>query len=259
MGSAIVEGGIAGGVLQPGDVVVAEPDAAKWGLFQRLGIQTVPSAMEALATLAPAGQVLLAVKPQTFGAVCAEVGQWAGWDGRTVMSIMAGVTTARVRTGLGGKVKVVRAMPNTPVRLRRGLTAVCVGEDTGEEDAAFCMRLFGAVGEVVRTPEALFDAFTAVAASGPAYVFYLAGAMARAAESVGFDGATALKLACGTVEGAAALLAASGQTPAELIAGVQSKGGTTEAAMKVLERARVSDAVVEAITAARDRGRELGS
>jgi pyrroline-5-carboxylate reductase len=259
MGSAIVEGALAAGVLSPGGVVVAEQDKGKWGSFERLGVRVVGRASEALEGLDERGQVLLAVKPQSFGALAAEIGAWEGWRGRVVISIMAGVRTDRVRAGLGGAVRVVRAMPNTPVRLRRGLTAVCTGEGAAERDAEFCERLFGAVGEVVRTREALFDAFTAVAASGPAYVFYLAQAMAEAAETVGFDPQTALKLAKGTVAGAGALLAASMQTPAELIAGVQSRGGTTEAAMKVLERAGVSRAVVDAITAARDRGRELGT
>ena len=259
MGSAIVEGAIAAGVLSPGGVVVAEQDAAKWGGFERLGVRVVGRAMEVLEGLDERGQVLLAVKPQSFGSLGAEVRAWSGWRGRIVISIMAGVRTDRVRAGLGAGVRVVRAMPNTPVRLRRGLTAVCIGEGAAEGDAEFCERLFGAVGEVVRTREELFDAFTAVAASGPAYVFYLAQAMAEAAQTVGFDPETALKLARGTVAGAGALLNASEQTPAALIAGVQSKGGTTEAAMNVLERAGVSRTVVEAITAARDRGRELGS
>jgi pyrroline-5-carboxylate reductase len=258
MGSAIVEGAVAAGVLAGPEVVVAEPDGRKWGVFERVGVRVVEDAGAALAMLDADGQVLVAVKPQMFAGLCAEVGAWAGWRGRVVVSIMAGVRTEKVRAGLGGGAKVVRAMPNTPVRLRRGLTAVCVGEGATEGDAAFCERLFGAVGEVVRAREELFDAFTAVAASGPAYVFHLAQAMAEAAEAVGFDPATALKLARVTVAGAGALLESSEQTPAELIAGVQSKGGTTEAAMNVLSRSGVRGAVVEAIIAARDRGRELG-
>src|SRR5690606_30719943 len=125
-------------------------------------------------------------------------------------------------------------------------------------DAAFARTLFGAVGETVDLDEALMDAFTAVAGSGPAYLFYLAEAMARAAEGVGFDAATADRLVRATIVGAAGLLDADRGRPAsELRALVTSRGGTTAAATQRLDDAGVAEAFERAIVAARDRGREL--
>lgn len=175
-----------------------------------------------------------------------------------MVSIMAGVTAATVSRGLGDAGRVVRVMPNTPIGLGLGMSAVCAGPRAGEEDVARAERLFGASGKTMRIDEGLMDAFTALAGSGPAYVFHLAEAMVEAAEQLGFDRERALTIVRQTVAGAGALLDASPETPRALRAAVTSKGGTTAAAVGVLDDAGVSDAVVRAIHAARHRGAELG-
>ncbi|MEZ6234470.1 MAG: pyrroline-5-carboxylate reductase [Phycisphaerales bacterium] len=207
--------------------------------------------------------MLIAVKPQMFEAVGAELAPVLSSTGQSergeplVVSIMAGTRAAAIRERLGGAVRVVRAMPNTPARIGQGVTGIAAGPGATEADLAVAERLFRACGPVVvRIDEGLMDAFTAVAGSGPAYLFYLAEAMERAAVAVGFDGATARGMVGQTIRGAAALLE-QGADPAALRAAVTSKGGTTAAATGSLDRDGVAEAVGRAIAAGRDRGREL--
>src|SRR5690606_13250813 len=155
---------------------------------------------------------------------------------------------------------VVRAMPNLPARIRQGATAICLGDGAAPGDDDFALALFRGIGPLVlRIDESLMDAFTAVAGSGPAYLFYLAEAMTRAATELGFDAPAAREIVKATLAGSASLLAQSSESPADLRAAVTSKGGTTEAATTVLDNAGVMNAIVRAITAARDRGRELAN
>lgn len=205
--------------------------------------------------------VVLAVKPQMFAAVAAELAPiMSGRSERCVISIMAGVRSATIRERLGDRARVVRAMPNTPARVGQGVTAIAAGPGATEGDMAIAGRLFAALGPVVvRIDEGLMDAFTAVAGSGPAYLFYLAEAMERAAVEVGLDAAMARRVVAQTLRGAAALIDGDGQgDPGLLRAAVTSKRGTTAAAVASLERDGVMECWVRAIVAARDRGAELG-
>ncbi|MCE7973002.1 MAG: pyrroline-5-carboxylate reductase [Leptolyngbya sp. PLA1] len=260
MGRAVAQGARAAG-LDLGPLVIAEPDSARRGGLAGLGASVVSSAAEAFRELgrsegAPGeGVILLAVKPQVFRSVAAELGDVGP---RRVLSVMAGVTTAAIRVALGGGARVIRLMPNTPASIRMGVTGLCVGEGAGEEDAARAERLFCAVGDVVRVPEALMDAVTAVSGSGPAYLFYVAEALERAAVDAGFDPPTAARLVRGTLAGASRLLA-QGVDPATLRRAVTSKGGTTEAACGVLDARGVDGAVMEAVRAATARGAALSA
>lgn len=257
MGGALLRGGVASGVLSPERVVVAEPDGSK---REALGAnaRVVGTVAEALATGASHGVVLLAVKPQMFAGVAEEIRAAGGIGGRGVFSIMAGVSMRAIGERLG-TARLVRAMPNLPASISRGITAVSHSSGATAADVAFAKMLFGAVGEVVETEEAMIDAFTAVAGSGPAYVFLLAEAMEKAACAVGFDEATAAKIVRQTIAGSAELMARSPQSAAALRQAVTSKGGTTEAALAVLGAGGFEDVMSRAIEAARDRGRALGS
>ena len=258
MAHAILEGAEASGRLT-GRVCVAEPDEDRRAGFSC----AVASAGEAMRWLAEhedepgVGQVMLAVKPQMLDAVAAEVRGLVG--GRVVISILAGIRGERVRSELGGRCRVIRVMPNTPAQIGRGTTAVSVSAGACEDDAAFALSLFRGVGDVVvRIDEALMDGFTAVAGSGPAYVFYLAEAMQRGAEAVGFDPAMAREIVTETILGAAELLKRDGSSANELRARVTSKKGTTQAATDSFDASGVADSIVRGIIAARDRGIELG-
>ena len=254
MASAIVEGALRAGVLDANSVGAADPSPERRAHAESLGCRAFEGAADALAA-GPDAPVLLAVKPQSLDAVARDAR--APLDDRPVISILAGATIERLASSLGAR-RIVRVMPNTPARVGRGVSAVAPGPGATGDDAAFVRTLFASVGEVVDIPEDLMDAFTAVCGSGPAYVFYLTEAMTRAAREVGFDDATADRVVRATVAGAAALLDADRERSAsELRALVTSKGGTTAAATCVLDDARVADALVRAIVAARDRGREL--
>lgn len=213
---------------------------------------------------AGSGQVILAVKPQMLGVVAAELGPillreaQAGTPTRVVISILAGMTSANIHEALGGHARVVRTMPNTPAQVRVGMSAVAVGAGAAAGDESFATSLLGSCGEVIRLPEDLLDAFTALAGSGPAYIFYLAEAMAKAGQSLGFSPEQADTIARQTVLGSARLLADSPEVSAqELRARVTSKKGTTQAATDVLTDAGLLGIFQRALTAARDRGQEL--
>ncbi len=259
MASAILAGCARSGdpELAPRRMVVAEPDGARRAGLAALGAEVVASAGELGRWLGPSTQVLLAVKPQSLASAASDLDGLV--SGRVVISILAGTASATVRSAVGADARVVRAMPNLAAGIGQGVTAVAVGSGAAEADAALAERLFGAVGPlVVRIDESLMDAFTAVAGSGPAYVFYLAEAMVRAAVATGFTAEQADAVVRQTIVGAGALLRGDARSAAELRGAVTSRGGTTQAAIAVLDGRDVAGAIESAVVAARDRGRELG-
>jgi pyrroline-5-carboxylate reductase len=263
MARAIVLGAVNAGVLGASEIVVCDPDQSKWGAFRECGVRVTASHGEAVGSLGEEGEVLLAVKPQSLGAVAEAVRDL--WPSRpvVVVSILAGTPSARVREALGGDgrgVRVVRAMPNLAASVGASATALSIGAGAVAGDEAFAAKLFEGVGPLVaRIEEGMMDAFTAVAGSGPAYAFYLAEGMVKGAMEAGFDAALARELVTQTLVGAATLLSRSEDAPGALRAAVTSKGGTTEAAVRVLDERGVMEAVAAAIEAARRRGAELGN
>lgn len=270
MAQAILAGGLAAGVLTPTRLAVLEPDDERRRLCARLGVIAVAHPAElAEWTLgqdtpdAPVS-ILLAIKPQVLPTLA---GQWAGRlagtvHRRVVISILAGLPIARVAQAIavvGFEPAVVRVMPSTPVRVRLGCSAIASAPGVIAREAADVRALFGALGEIVEIPEPMMDAFTAVVGSGPAYVYLLTEAMARGAMDVGFDSATALALARATIRGASAMMDTQPQDPQDLRRAVTSPGGTTAAALDVLDAGGLVPLMSRAILAARDRGRALGS
>lgn len=254
MAEALVSRVLDAGLLDADGIVVTDVRPERIEHFRaRFGVR---AGSDNAAAVASAAIVVLAVKPQNMADLL------AGLAGRVpecalVVSIAAGVRTRRIEDGLGGEARVARVMPNTPALLGCGASAYCLGRRATEADAAAVERLFGAVGRVVRQSESLMDAVTAVSGSGPAYVFYLAEMMERAAVEMGIEPAIARLLTAATIEGAGRMLAQPGADPSELRARVASKGGTTEAAFRVLERAGVAEAFTDAVKAARARAAEL--
>ena len=258
MAMAIASGGIRSGVIAAQNIAAVDPSAGPSPDLPAV----FGSVSEASGWLSDSGDgvgLVLAVKPQMFKAVAES---WRGLldagPSRLVVSILAGTTAESIAQGLGAHARVVRVMPNTPIRLGLGMSAIAPGPGATAEDLDRGARLFGSIGPTMRIAEGLMDAFTGIAGSGPAYVFYLAEAMVEAAEQLGFDRAQALLLARQTVMGSGALLGGSPETPRALRAAVTSKGGTTAAATDTLDDAGVQDAFVRAIHAARHRGAELG-
>lgn len=259
MARSIVQGALRVHVMPPSSWRVVEPDDARRAEFEAFLVQSFASVGELKGVLEPDEQVLLAIKPQSLPEVAQELAA-VGMGERVVITILAGTPSETVRKALGGRVRVVRAMPNLAAQIGEGATAVALGAGAkpGDDDLAY--RIFAAAGPVVEPlGEGLMDAFTAVAGSGPAYLFFLAEAMVKAAVETGIDAPTAERIVVQTLKGAVALINSTRSSPAELRQTVTSKGGTTEAALGVLEREGVQGALVRALVAARDRGAELAA
>ena len=255
MAEAIARGILGAGVLRAEEILAADPDERRRTLFQNeLG---VAAHAQNETVVAGAPTILVAVKPQQFDKALAPLGSRFG-PAKLILSICAGVSTAHVEKTVAAGTRVVRAMPNTPMLVGRGVTALCAGRYARPDDVALAERFLGAAGEVLRVPENLMDAVTAVSGSGPAYFFYLAELLAAAGVEVGLSETDARRLARLTFEGAAKLLAESGEEPEELRQKVASPGGTTEAAIKTFDALGLKQTVADAVRAARDRGRELG-
>lgn len=202
---------------------------------------------------------IIAVKPQTLDQGLATLKPHLA--ARTlVLSIAAGITLARLSSALGGDRALVRAMPNMPAAIGKGIT-VCIARGGSDETRALSARLLHAVGDVVWIQdETLMDIVTAVSGSGPAYVFLLVEALAAAAVAQGLAPELGLRLARQTIIGAGALLEASGESAAMLRQAVTSPGGTTEAALSVLMGADGLHALLsKAVAAATERSRVLGA
>ncbi len=258
MGAALLAGWLARG-LDPKAILVQEPllagDAAD--LVRRYGLRSAPQ-FTALDT-APA-VIIAAVKPQMLDAVLPALAKLAG-PNTVVLSIAAGKSIASFERHLAPRTAVVRAMPNTPASIGRGITGAVGNAHLSAEQKALCHDLLGAVGEVVWIDdEVLIDAVTAVSGSGPAYVFLLTECLAEAGRAAGLDAALALQLARATVSGAGELLHQSNLDPATLRQNVTSPGGTTAAALGVLMRddKGLQRLMTDAVLAAQKRGRELG-
>ena len=246
----LTERGFAGADIQ---VVDLQADN-RARLAERFGVRAVEAVDDELLAC---DVLVLAVKPQQMRAALAPL---AGRLVRqTVVSIAAGLRIDAMSRWLGGYRRIVRAMPNTPALIGAGITGLCADPsvDAAGRDAA--ERVLAAVGGTVWiADEAQMDAVTAVSGSGPAYVFHFIEALEAAGTSLGFDAATARRLAIDTVLGAAWLAAGSDESPGVLRERVTSKGGTTEAALASMAASGVFDAIVRAVNAADARGRELG-
>jgi pyrroline-5-carboxylate reductase len=253
MGGALLEGWLALG-LDPGKVAVIEPQpsAATAALVAR-GLRLNPNPTDVRAQA-----IVLAVKPQIAPNVAPALAALAG-ETTVVLSIMAGRTIAFLARAFGPRAAIVRAMPNTPAAIGRGITVAVANAAVSASQRDLAHRLLAATGAVEWvTDEALLDAVTAVSGSGPAYVFLLAESLARAGAAAGLPPELAQKLARATVAGSGELLHRSALDPATLRENVTSPGGTTAAALAVLMGEDGFDRLMEkAVAAATRRSREL--
>ena len=254
MAEAIVRAAIDRGIIEPGRMMVSDPQPPRLALFERLGVR---AAADNAMVIRQAGQIVLAVKPQTFASLATEL-RACNVNEQVLVSIMAGITTAKIESALGRPARIVRVMPNTPLLVGLGMSAVAMGPHARAGDDELTLRLLSAAGEAIRVEERDLDAVTAVSGSGPAYVFYLAEAMADAALKLGLSREHAALLTKQTILGAAKLMKDSAEAPAELRRKVTSPGGTTQAAIEHLESAGISNEIVQAIQRAADRSRQLG-
>lgn len=259
MAEAIARSAIDQGILTPVDMIAADVSEERRSMFSEIGIEVTADVQDVLAA---SEQVMLAVKPQHAEGLCESLSGQVGED-QIIISIMAGIGCAKLTAMLNGgddsaTVRVVRAMPNTPLMVGLGMTGVARGSQAFAGDEALSMRLFGSgMSEAVLVEDDQIDAITAVSGSGPAYLFYLAEAMEQAAAAMGL-GEDGERLVTQTLLGAATLLRQSPDPAAELRRKVSSPGGTTEAAINHMESQSVREAIADAVRQAELRSRELG-
>ena len=254
MASALI-GGLVDAGRAPASIFVVEPAAGqRESLAQRFGVAPLAAAD---ARLAQAGLVVWAVKPQQFRDAAAPCRPHVG--AALQLSVMAGVRSRTIADASGSE-RVVRAMPNTPALIGAGIAGLYARPAVGGNERALVESVLAPTGQLLWVDrEADLDAVTALSGSGPAYVYYFLEAMIEAGVGMGLGADAARRLALQTFAGAAALAARSDEPPERLRDRVTSKGGTTEAALGVLEVEGVKAAFVRAMQAARRRAEELGA
>jgi pyrroline-5-carboxylate reductase len=258
MGGALLGGLLRSEWAQLADLAVVEPVAERRDeLAQEFPGLQVLAAPEA-GVLREEGEritgAVLAVKPEAAEGACRALGV----TGVTrVLSIVAGVPSAKLETALGGQPVVVRAMPNTPALVGAGVTAISGGSFATSRDLAWAEDVLSAVGTVVRLPERQLDAVTGLSGSGPAYFFLVAEALMEAGVQMGLSREVSRTLVVETMRGSAELLGETGRDPEALRAMVTSPGGTTAAGIRTLESRAVRSAFMEAVAAATERSRNL--
>lgn len=252
MGSAMLEGWLAGG-LPAGSVWIVDPHPSDW-LRGIAGLHLNEHLPESPAI------ALIAVKPQMMDTALPRLAPMGG-GGTLVLSVAAGTPIRRYEQVMGAGTPVIRAMPNTPAAIGRGITALIGNRSATVAQMELAEALLSAIGQTVRLDdEAQIDAVTGVSGSGPAYVFHMIEALAAAGEAQGLPAGLSMKLAVATVAGAGALAEASGETPAQLRRNVTSPNGTTQAGLEVLTNPRdgLDQLMRRTVSAATERSRELG-
>ena len=259
MNEAIMAGLLASGVHATDVVATVRRSERAAQLAAKHGVTVIATTEEEEANLEAvrgAGIVILGVKPVGIADLAASIAP-ALPPTAIVVSVAAAVSIAQIERALPDGQPVIRTMPNTPARVGRGVVALAGGTHAGPEHIARATELFSSVGFAVTVPEDQIDAVSAVSGSGPAYVFYLAEAMAAAGEALGLDPELALILARETVVGAGLMLAQPGADPTALRRGVTSPNGTTERAIAVFDERGLPGIVADGAKAATARSQQI--
>jgi pyrroline-5-carboxylate reductase len=250
MGEAIANCLINKQIYSPLDIWIAEPNSNRRDYLQsKYGVSVSDSPQEDV------GVLLLAIKPQIFDITASKLAETSA---ELAISIMAGIDLRRLEIAFAQK-SVIRAMPNTPAQVGAGITAIALGKLVQPSQKLIAERIFGAVGEVIEVPESLLDAVTGLSGSGPGYVSIIIEALADGGVAAGLPRAIAMQLAIQTVLGTSQMLKETGLHPAELKDRVTSPGGTTIVGIAQLEKSGVRSGIIEAVIAAAQRAKELGS
>jgi pyrroline-5-carboxylate reductase len=256
MARALVKGLLATKRYRPRDLWVSDPDSRQLRAMARA--YGVERTRDNVSLVRGSAVIVLAVKPQVMDPVLAELRPAV--DRRHLfVSIAAGITTARLESGLGPHAKVVRAMPNTPALVGSGVTVLVRGRRARAADEKLAATLFSGVGDVLRVrDEVLMDVVTGLSGSGPAYVYRFAEGLIGGAVAEGLPESVARRLAYQTIRGAAVMLQETGRSPEELRAMVTSPGGTTLAGLAALDAGNFVPTIASGVAAATRRSRELG-
>ncbi len=254
MGAALIRGVLDAHITSPQSVWAADAASEKLAVLQaELHIQITASNPDILRRC---NVVVLAVKPQNMDDVLSEITSVASAK-HLLISIAAGIPTARIEAALGNRPRVIRVMPNTPALIKCGASALARGRYATPDDLAFAVRMFQAVGVAVTLDESLLDAVTGLTGSGPAYIFLMIESLIEAGSELGLKPADADQLVKQMVLGAARMASELPQTPAQLREAVTSPGGTTFAGLQVLDKANYRDVISAAVKRATERAKEL--
>lgn len=248
MASAILGGVLRGGLLRPDKIIVSDRDEAKLAVMAQNGVEVTTDNTK---TASSAEYLMFAVKPQVAGAVFEEIAPVI--TARTVISIMAGVPTAKLRAALGER-NYVRVMPNTPALVGEGMSVIAFGEGGRSQ---FVADIFASIGKVAELDESKFDAVTSLSGSGPAYVYMFIESLIAGGVEGGLDPETAKLLAVQTVRGSAKMVGLSQKPVSELIDAVCSKGGTTIQAVDSFREDGLEDIVKRGMAKCKKRSEEL--
>lgn len=254
MATAIIKGLMAQNDNRADFINVFDVSTEKCEIMKSYGANVFASGSEVVTA---SDIIVLAVKPQNYSEVL-EALKPAVNENKTFVSIAAGISIAFVQNGLGCKCPVVRVMPNTPLLLKKGASALCPSENISEEDKQLVYNMFAGSGVCEYITEEHMNEIIAVNGSSPAYIYLFAKAMADYAQKQGIDYDRAMNLVCATLEGSAAMLRESGDSADVLIEKVSSKGGTTIAALEKLREHNFYEAVQDAMEACTKRAEELG-
>lgn len=253
MAGAIIEGILRNKVYTPDQVAVFDVNRDKYPKFEKLGVATEQSIK---SLVSDCSIIVLAVKPQNYEEVLAECS--GNVNGKLIVTIAAGISTAYVKTKAGGGCQVVRAMPNTPLLLGEGATALCREPEVTDQNFEIIRKIFEAGGIVCVLPEEKMNAVISVNSTSPAYVYLFAKAVIEGGRKQGIDEETSKELFAKTLIGSAKMITDSGKSPDELIKMVASPGGTTLKALEALYEHDVEGAIVDAMLRCTKRAGELG-
>jgi pyrroline-5-carboxylate reductase len=257
MGAAFAYGLLRQAIVTSDKLLVIEPDDATRAKLQQNSGDTIRTLPKFEGELTGQDLLLLAVKPQIAVAVCSPLVSQVAAD-TVIVSLMAGFSLASLSSLFSQNTTLVRAMPNLPARLGRGVTAYFVRSSAAPGEHPLLHPVLAAVGTALEVDsEEKVDVATAISGSGPGYIFYFVEAMTEAAEELGMSAAQARVLVEETLHGGSALLQDSQETASELRSQVTSAGGTTAAAIASFDKSDLKSVILAGMRAAYDRAREL--
>ena len=246
-------GAIIAGISKTFRVVLCEQDRKKASQLKRkysMAVADLESGIKECSV------IILAVKPQGFEGLLAELKNM-NLSNKLWISIAAGVTCRYIEKALNNKPRVIRTMPNLPAQIQQGVTGISMGRFASNKDLKLACRIFDLIGTTVVVAEKDLDSITAISGSGPAYVFHFVEAFEKAASNLGIKDNAAHKLIVQTLKGSLALLEHQQESADILRKRVTSKGGTTEAALKVFQKHKYEKIFKDALSAAKKRAKEL--
>lgn len=254
MGEAILKGIISSKIAESKDIFISDIDSAKLNHVKRH--YNVNATFNSSNVAKSSDIIIIAVKPQDIDSTLNDI-QASLSKKKLLISIAAGITMKKIASYAVNSVPIVRVMPNMPVFINQGFSAICFSDKVEKSLQKLSITIFKSIGDCVEVKEKDMDAITAISGSGPAYFFYLVENLVKSGVAMGLNHETAREAALKTALGSVNLLNIFGEEASTLRKRVTSKGGTTEAAFEVFKKNKLGQTLHAGIKAARDRSKEL--